>query len=86
MQAAASKEALLTEEARSMEQQLARQARRVDKVAKEAEARMQVALAAKEAAHGNDLNLLEGGLLQRLKVWLGLPTCMPALDAQKRTI
>ena len=35
---------------------------------KEAEAKMHVALAAQETSHGHDLNLLEGGWLQRIKV------------------
>lgn len=72
-QVAAAERSGLLDEARSLEQQLAAQARKMDKALREAEARMQVALAAREAVHGDDLNLLEGGLLQRLQARPDLP-------------
>ena len=68
MQTAAKERQALLDKAHRQEQLLLQQVKEKEQALKEAEASMQVAIAARDAAHGNDLHLLEGGLLQRVEV------------------
>ena len=59
---------VMKEQMQQQEQLLQQQAREMELAQREAEVKLQVAMAAQDAAHGKDLNLLEGGLFQRIQV------------------
>lgn len=58
----------ISEQMREQQQQVQKQLEDNEKERRRAEGKLRKALAAETTAHGHDLDLLEGGLLQRMQV------------------